>query len=94
MKNTQAAFHWIVNILKTHNIPFHVAGGLAAKSYGAQRELADIDLDIPEDRFEDIIPEVQKYICSFCLIPLQGYLVSWQSICGHSSRFHIQYTYF
>ncbi len=62
MKNTEEAFKWIVNILNKHKIPFQIAGGFAARVYGSKRELADIDFDIPEDRFSEIIPEVKKYI--------------------------------
>jgi len=62
MKNTEKALIWIINILKIHNIQFHIAGGFAAKFYGSQRELADIDLDIPEEKFELILPEVKEYI--------------------------------
>ncbi len=62
MKSAEEALIWIVNILRKHNIPFHIAGGLAAKIYGSERDLADIDLDIPEEKFELIIPEVKNYI--------------------------------
>jgi len=62
MKNAEEALIWIINILRKHNIPFHIAGGFAAKFYGSERELADIDLDIPEEKFELIIPEVKEYI--------------------------------
>ncbi len=60
--NPKKAFHWIVDILKRHDIPFEIDGGLAARAYGAERELVDIDLVIPEDRFDEIIPEVEAYI--------------------------------
>ena len=62
MKNTEAAFRWITKILQEHKIPFQIGGGFAAKMYGATRELADIDIDIPEDRFSELLPEVKKYI--------------------------------
>lgn len=59
---TAEAFAWILRILQEHNIPFQIAGGLAARAYGSLRELADIDLGIPNDRFADILPEIQKYL--------------------------------
>lgn len=62
MKATQEAFHWIISILKKHRITFQITGGLAAKIYGSSRELADIDIDMPESEFEKILPEVKNFI--------------------------------
>ncbi|OGH73741.1 MAG: hypothetical protein A3C90_01675 [Candidatus Magasanikbacteria bacterium RIFCSPHIGHO2_02_FULL_51_14] len=62
MNNTEKAFHWIVEILRKCDVPFQVTGGLAARVYGSERPLADIDIDIPEERFEDILPDVQEHI--------------------------------
>ncbi len=62
MKNTKEAFYWIVDILRMKNIPFHIAGGLAAKVYGAKRKLADIDIDVPDEMFERISSNVKDYI--------------------------------
>jgi hypothetical protein len=62
VRNTEAAFRWIVGILQNHNIPFQIGGGFAAQLYGATRELADIDFDIPESRFAELLPEVKQYI--------------------------------
>ena len=39
-----------------------ISGGFAARLYGATRDLADIDIDIPEDRFAELIPQVKEYI--------------------------------
>lgn len=52
----------ITNILKKHNIPFQIAGGLAAQVYGSTRKLMDIDIDIPEEGFEKIQKEVASFI--------------------------------
>jgi len=57
-----SAFRWIVAILETQGIPFAVTGGLAARSYGSLRELNDIDIDIPDDCFGKVVPEVIPYI--------------------------------
>lgn len=62
MKDTRQAFIWITEILQKHGIPYHIAGGLAANIYGAKRKLADIDIEIPEDKFPEILPEVKEYI--------------------------------
>ncbi|MFZ1654616.1 MAG: hypothetical protein WBO92_01575 [Candidatus Moraniibacteriota bacterium] len=62
MKNSEAAFRWIIEIFKRHGLPFVVLGGLAARAYGSTRELNDIDLVIHRDNFERILPEVREYI--------------------------------
>lgn len=62
MRATQEAFQWIINILKNQNVPFQITGGLAAQAYGSSRELADIDIDIPESEFEKILPDVKDLI--------------------------------
>lgn len=68
MRNTKAAFIWITNILKSSNIPFQISGGLAARAYGSTRDLYDIDIDIPEDKFEYLKDKVPNYLV---LGPLQ-----------------------
>jgi len=62
MRKTKEAFHWIVKILKKHNVPFHISGGFAARIYGAQRPLNDIDIDIPDKKINEILPEIKRYI--------------------------------
>lgn len=56
------SLRWIIGILNRHHIPFQVTGGLAARLYGGTRPLGDIDLDIPEDRFDEILSEVKPYL--------------------------------
>ncbi len=62
MKSTKEAFHWIIGILRRHDIPFQISGGLAAKSYGSPRPLKDFDIDVPDERLKEIVPLVKKYI--------------------------------
>jgi len=62
MKNSKAALIWITEILKTHQVPFQITGGLAAMAYGATRPLADIDIDIPDAKFDVILTPVQPYV--------------------------------
>ena len=62
MNNIEKAFHWIIEILRKRDVPFQVTGGLAARVYGSERPLHDIDIDIPEDRFQDILPDVKDHI--------------------------------
>ncbi len=61
-ENTIEAFKWIIEILKRNNVVFQITGGFAAKLYGSERELADIDIDIEENRFDLILPEVKEYV--------------------------------
>lgn len=62
MRRTKEAFHWIIKLLRKHRIPFQLTGGLAAELYGSQRPLADIDIDIPKNKFKSLVPEVKEYI--------------------------------
>ncbi len=64
MKNTEAALKWIVEILVRNKITFQITGGFAAKLYGSNRELADIDIDVKEDCFDQLLPEVKQYVLS------------------------------
>jgi hypothetical protein len=41
------ALHWIVGLLEELEVPFQVAGGLAATAYGAKRPLVDLDFYVP-----------------------------------------------
>jgi len=61
-KDTESALKWIVNILQKHDIPFQIGGGFAARMYGVERELADIDIAVPTDRLGEILSEVKVYI--------------------------------
>ena len=62
MRDSSKTFHWLVSILKKHDVPFVVTGGLAAKAYGSPRDLNDIDIDIHSHDFEKIIEAVTPYI--------------------------------
>ncbi len=64
MKDTESALKWIIEILMRNKITFQVTGGFAARLYGSNRELADIDIDVKEDCFEQIFPEVKPYVLS------------------------------
>ncbi len=59
---TKEALVWIVEILKRKHIPFQITAGMAAKIYGSNRELYDIDIDVPEDRIDEIAEEAKDYI--------------------------------
>lgn len=61
-EKTKLALMWITGILNKHKIPFQISGGFAAKLYGSPRPLNDIDLDIPKERFAEIVDEIKSYI--------------------------------
>lgn len=60
-KNAKAAFHWIARILRKNKVPFRISGGLAANSYGSERELVDIDIDVPDDALMKLMPLLKKF---------------------------------
>ena len=62
MRDTAKAFRWIVGLLRRRRILFQIFGGLAARAYGATRELADIDIAIPNSRFHEILPDIRRYV--------------------------------
>lgn len=58
----QLAAQWIVGLLRDRHIPFHICGGLAAKGYGADRALNDIDLFVPDAHFSTVVQAGRAYI--------------------------------
>lgn len=62
MKDTEAALGWIVEILNRKNIPFQIGGGFAARIYGVDRLLNDIDIAVPTKNLQDIYEEAKEYI--------------------------------
>ena len=62
MKNTEAAFHWIIDILERRGIIYKISGGLAARAYGSKRELADIDIEVADTDIVKIIDDVKPFI--------------------------------
>lgn len=62
MKNTEEALDWITNILEKHNIKYKISGGFAARVYGVDRELADIDIEVPDDDIKTIHSDVAQYV--------------------------------
>lgn len=62
MEKAKEAFIWVISILEKHEIPFEITGGLAAKVYGSEQPLNDIDIDILEKDFPGILSDVKRYI--------------------------------
>lgn len=62
MKNTKKAFLWIINILEQKEIIYKISGGLSARLYGVNRDLADIDIEIADQDILSIVEDVKPYI--------------------------------
>lgn len=60
--NPIPALNWIISFLEGNNIPYVVCGGLAAQAYGADRQLADIDLYVPDEHLNSIAEFGTPYI--------------------------------
>lgn len=58
----QLAAQWIEGVLRNRNIPFQICGGLAAKGYGSERALNDIDLFVPSEHFLTVVQAGQANI--------------------------------
>lgn len=58
----KAALLWITQLLESFEIPYQIAGGLAANAYGSKRELNDIDIDISQSGFNKIFDSVKEHI--------------------------------
>ena len=56
------AAQWIVGLLRDRNIPFLICGGLAAKGYGSERDLNDLDLFVPDEHFSSVVRAGQKFV--------------------------------
>ena len=62
MKNTEKAFLWVTDILEKKGIVYKISGGLAARTYGVNRELADIDIEIADKDIDMIVGDVKPYV--------------------------------
>lgn len=56
------ALHWIIEILNKYYIQYNLSGGFSAHLYWSNRQINDIDIDIPEDDFEKIYNDVKSFI--------------------------------
>ncbi|WP_227715919.1 MULTISPECIES: nucleotidyltransferase [unclassified Marinobacter] len=56
------AAQWIVRLLRDRSIPFLICGGLAAKGYGSERDLNDIDLFVPGEYFSSVVQAGHEFV--------------------------------
>jgi hypothetical protein len=52
----------MTDMLERRGIPYQVTGGVAAKLYGSQRDVNDIDLELPNERLAELVPDTAPYI--------------------------------
>ncbi len=60
-KKVETALVWIKQILEDNQVPYQIVGGLAARIHGGTRPVADIDLYIPRESAEQLMPHVQAW---------------------------------
>ena len=48
--------------MNKNKIDYQITGGFAGKIFGSKRKLNDIDIDISEENFKYLIPEISEYI--------------------------------
>ncbi|MEI6731402.1 MAG: hypothetical protein WCK90_01845 [archaeon] len=62
MDKFEEALKWIVGILREKKIDFQIAGSVAAKIYGSNRKITDVDILIREEDFDRLLPSVKQYV--------------------------------
>lgn len=86
MEKLKSALDWILPLLKSRAIPFHVTGGFAAHLYGARRAVNDIDIDLPLSALMPLMKELQPHV----EMPLQRYRDSTWDLMGTTLNFEGQ----
>jgi len=61
-QRVEAALRWIADTLSTRNVAFQIVGGLAARAYGATRQIADIDLYAPASELKSVLHELEPFV--------------------------------
>lgn len=56
------ALEWIVNQLNAYETQYQIVGGMAARAYGAKRDLVDIDLYIDFATSHDFLKSIEAHI--------------------------------
>ncbi len=60
--NFETSLKWIVSIFNKYSIDYQLVGGVAARAYGSQREINDIDFYIDFNDFARIENEIKPYL--------------------------------
>ena len=61
-KKVGEALAWIVGVLERRGVPYQVVGGLAARAYGAERPIVDVDLYVPFNRARNALEEIRPNV--------------------------------
>jgi len=56
------ALTWIIEYFEFNNIPYLICGGLAAIAYGSQRPLNDIDIYVPDSKYQEVVNYGKEFI--------------------------------
>lgn len=62
MSDVVQALAWITGVFRGANVPFQVVGGLAARAYGANRPLVDLDFYAPTSQLVTIAKATQTLV--------------------------------
>ncbi len=62
MFKEERALEWIAGLLGKLDVPFQTAGGLAARAYGAKRELVDFDFYVPTSTLEKVAAAAKDHL--------------------------------
>lgn len=55
------ALRWLIPLLEARGGRYQISGGFAAHLYGGRRPVNDIDVDVPRDVLDQLVPLVADY---------------------------------
>jgi hypothetical protein len=64
MRRIKDAFVFLTSVLEENNIPFMIGGGFAARIYGSNRMLLDLDIWVPKRYMRLMENKVSRYVIS------------------------------
>lgn len=56
------ALKWIIGLLADNEVPYLICGGFAVFAYGSKRAINDIDIFVPEEKFNHVVRLGNGYI--------------------------------